>query len=230
MTPACHHCHLPPPIPPGLQTVCLITQTDPAGRCSAAVTSRVGWVNYLKGFLCSFCCPNATPAEDSVHAGPVSVWLPLPGDRSGCSSAPGMELAHRGGSGWAEPNQWGQVGLGSHRASPAHLATSGGSQCCTMGRSRCHPGRNKRGLGFVHSQVEVLLLGTPPCSCSDPAGRRRVWGHLRVCNGCLFILTSSSSPLGWRLNGHSNGASCTRFRICFLTDDFSCCSLEAGLQ
>lgn len=32
--------------------------------------------------------------------------------------------------------------------------------------------------------------------CSDPAGRRRVWGHLRVCNGCLFILTSSSSPPG----------------------------------
>lgn len=38
--------------------------------------------------------------------------------------------------------------------------------------------------------------GRCPCSCSDPAGRRRVWGHLRVCHGCLFILTSSSSPPG----------------------------------
>lgn len=83
---------------------------------------------------------------------------------------PGMELSHRGAK------LTGTGGFGSHKASPAHLATCGGSLCCTMGRSRRHPGRNKWGLGFVHSRVEVLLLGTSPCSCSDPAGRRRVLG------------------------------------------------------
>lgn len=118
----------------------------------------------------------------------------------------------------------GQAGLGSHRASPAHLATSGGPQCCSTGRSRCHPGRNKGGVGSVHSQVE----GTCPRSCSDPAGRRRVWGHLSVCNGCLFILTSSSSPPGLvaggtQQRGHGSGSAFSRMIFC-------CSPLEGGLQ
>lgn len=104
VTPACHHCHLPPPIPPGLQTFCLITQTDPAGCCSAAVTSRVGWVNYLKGFLCSFCCPNATPGRVLCMLAPCPCGFPWVGIGVAAALPPGMELSHRGGSGWAEPN------------------------------------------------------------------------------------------------------------------------------
>lgn len=90
---------------PSLQDFRLFALSPRQTQPVAAVTSRVGWVNYLKGFLRSFCCPNATLPEGSVHAGPVSVWLRTwMGTGVAAAVPPGMELSHRGGSGWAEPN------------------------------------------------------------------------------------------------------------------------------
>lgn len=150
---------------------------------AAAVTPRVGWVHDLKGFLCSFCCPNGTLPEGSVHACPVPVWL--------CAWL-GTGVAAAVPLGWSCPTEvlWGglsqsngdRVGLGSHRASPARaamVAPSAAGHGVQMGSGLC-----------------ALAGGAAAVPGGDPAGRRRLWGHLSACSGCLFILTSSSSPPG----------------------------------
>lgn len=89
-----------------------------------------------------------------------SVWLRTWMGTGVAAAVPaGMGPSHRGGSGWAEPNCRGQAGLGSHGAPPAR-----GSRCRTTGSSRVAPWHDQWGLGFAHSRVEVLLLGTSPRS------------------------------------------------------------------
>lgn len=122
-----------------------------------------------------------------------------------CGFAPGwgqewLQLSHLG---WSCPTEVVRGGLsqtnghrrvwGSHRASPAHLATCG-SQCCTTGRSRYHPGTTNGVWALCTQRWRCCCWGHLPVPGGDPAGRRRLRGHLSVCNGCLFILTSSSSP------------------------------------
>lgn len=75
---------------------------------------------------------------------------------------------------------------------------------------------SKRGLGFVHSQVELLLFLEVILQAGGGCGVTSV----------RAVAASSSSllphlPLGWWLSGHSEGGGCTHVGICFLTDDFS---------
>lgn len=178
-------------------------------------------MNYLKGFLCSFCCPNATLPEGSVHAGPVSVWLRLGGDRSG------MELSHRGGSGWAEPN--GDRRIWAPRAPLLHIWPH-----LVAPRCAAPPG----GHGVSVAGTNGLCALRWRCCCWGqlpvPAVTLQAGGGCGVTSALAMAASSSSLlphlPLGWWLNGRSKGDGCTRFRICFLTDDFSCSSLEGGLQ
>lgn len=167
-----------------------------------------------------FCCPNATPP---CWPRVAVTWL---GTGVAAAVPAGMELSHRGGLGWAEPKQGEQAGLGSYRASPAHLGTAGGSQW----RSWCHPGGNKEGWALCTHRWRCSCWGHVPV----PAGTLQAGGGSGLTSECAMAASSSSLlphlPLGCWLDGHSKGHGCTQFRICFLTDDFSCCSLEGGLQ
>lgn len=98
------------------------------------------------------------------------------------------------------------MGFGFPESLSAHLATSGGSAV-----PQVSPWWQ---MGFVHSQVEVLLLGTCPC----------VWGHLSVSRGCLLILTSSSPPRAGGRGDTAHGSGSASSQISLLL------SSEGGLQ
>lgn len=164
----------------------------------------MGWVNYLKGFLCSFCCPSASPAEGSVHAGPV--WLPLGGDSSGCSCPTkevwGGQGQTNGTGGFGFPESllhiWPHLVAPSAAAGRGHsvtLVTNGAGLCALTGGD---------------AGAMALFL---QCCCRQ----EEAVGSPQLCRGCLLILTSSSPP--WAAG---RGDCHTRFRICFLTGDSSC--------
>lgn len=148
-----------------------------------------------------------------LHRGLCACWPRVPVASPGVGTAVDGAVPSWGGAvpswGGAVPH-WrfrvrGQVGLGSHSTSPAHLATAGGPQCCPTGRARCHPG----GLGFV--QVQGLLLGTSPCPLFLQRPCRVTVTSCGVTSASAMAASSSSSsllphlPPGWWLNGHSKG-------------------------
>lgn len=86
-----------------------------------------------------------------------------------CGFAPGwgQEWLQRSHLGWSCPTEVVRGGLSQTNGDRRVWGATSGHVWLSVllhGAVTVSPWYNKWGLGFVHSQVEVLLLGTSPCS------------------------------------------------------------------